>query len=160
VAHRAATEIRIEPMETNRLTRPRVWALAALAACLALGGCKDEMKELSSAERLLSRQHKAWNNAREALETDQPNLESIRVVSMLLTGQTKRQLKKKYRGADKAEIIERLDALSAAFQERIAPKVDLRAPKVVLRENVTMEQLREAFNSLDEDYRALEAMTD
>ena len=146
-------------METNRLTRPRVWALAALAACLALAGCKDKLKELSSAERLMSRQHKAWNNAREAFKADQPNLEYIRVVNMLLTGQTKRQVKKKYRGSDKAEIIQRLDALSAAFQKRVVPKIDVTAPKVVLREGVTMDQLREAFDSMDEDYLALEAMT-
>lgn len=147
-------------METNRLTRPRVWALVALAAGLALAGCKDKMKELSSAKRLMSRQHMHWKNVRESLKTDEPNLESIRVVSMLLIGQTKRQVKKKYRGADKAEIMAKLDALSAAFQEHIIPKVDVTAPKVVLREDVTIDQLREAFNSLDEDYRALEAMTD
>jgi len=146
-------------METNRLTRPRVWALVALAAGLALAGCKDKMKELSSAERLLARQHKAWNNAREAFKADQPNLEYIRSVSMLLTGRTKRRVKKDYRGADKAEIMAKLDALSAAYQERVMPKVDVTTPKVVLRRGVTMEQLRAAFESLDEDYRALEAMT-
>jgi hypothetical protein len=147
-------------METNRLTRPCVWALVALAAGLALAGCKDEMKELSSAERLLAQQHEAWKNAREAFKADQPNLEYIRVVSMLLTGRTKRQVQKKYRGADKDEIIAKLDSLSAAFQERIVPKVELTAPKVVLRENVTIHELREAFNSLDAQYRELEAMTD
>lgn len=146
-------------METNRLTRPRVWAIAALAAGLALAGCKDKMKELSSAKRLLARQHKHWKRARESLKTDQPDLESIRMVSMLLTGSTKRRVKKEYRGADKAEIMAKLDALSAAFQERIISKVDVTAPKVVLRRGVTMEQLRAAFDSLDEDYRALEAMT-
>ena len=146
-------------METHRLTRPCAWALAALAACLALAGCKDEMRELSSAERLMSRQHKAWNNAREAFKADPPNLEYIRVVNMLLTGRTKRQVEKKYHGEDKAEIIQRLDALSAAFQERILPKIDVTAPKVVLRQGVTIAQLREAFDSMDEDYRALEAMT-
>jgi len=146
-------------MQTNRLTRPRVWALIALAAGLTLAGCKDKMKELSSAERLLARQHKAWNNAREAFKADQPNLEFVRVVDMLLTGRTKRQVEKKYRGAAKAEIIERLDALSAAYQERVVSKVDVTTPKVVLRRGVTMEQLRAAFESLDADYRALEAMT-
>ena len=80
-------------METNRLTRPCVWALVALAAGLALAGCKDKMKELSSAERLMARQHMHWNNVRESLKTDEPNLESIRVVNMLLTGRTKRQVK-------------------------------------------------------------------
>ena len=147
-------------METNRLTRPRVWALVALAAGLALAGCKDEIKELSKAKRLLARQHMHWNNVRESLKTDEPNLESIRVVGMLLTGRTKRRVKKEYRGADKAEIMQRLDALSAAYQERVISKVHVTTPKVVLRRGVTVAQLREAFNSLDEDYRALEAMTD
>ena len=146
-------------MDTHRLTQPRVWALAALAAALALGGCKDKMKELSSAKRLLARQHKAWNNAREAFKADQANLEYIRVVGMLLTGRTKRAVKKHYRGSDKAEIMERLDALSAAYKERVISKVDVTAPKVVLRRGVTIAQLREAFDSMDEDYRALEAMT-
>ncbi len=147
-------------MDTNRLTRPCVWALVALAAGLALAGCKDKLKELSSAERLMARQHKAWNNAREAFKADQPDLGYIRVVNMLLTGRTKRQVKKKYRGADKAEIMERLDALSAAYKERVISKVDVTGAKVVLRQGVTIAQLREAFNSLDEEYRALEAMTD
>ena len=146
-------------MQTYRLTRPCVWALAVLAASLALAGCKDEMQELSSAKRLLSRQHKNWNKVRESLKTDQPDLEAIRVVSMLLTGQSKRRVEKEYRGANKAEIIQRLDALSAAFQKRVVSKVDITAPKAVLRQGVTVAQLREAFNSLDEDYRALEAMT-
>jgi len=147
-------------METNRLTRPRVWALVALAAGLALAGCKDKIKELSSAKRLMARQHKAWNNAREAFKADQPNLEYIRVVNMFLTGRTKRRVKKEYRGADKAEIMAKLEALNAAYQERVISKVDVTGAKVVLRQGVTIAQLREAFNSLDEDYRAFEAMTD
>ena len=146
-------------MPTHRFTRPCVWALAALAAGLALAGCKDEIKDISGAKHLLARQHKAWKNAREAFEADEPNLGYLRVVNMLLYGRTKRRVKKEYGGADKAEIMERLDALSAAFQERVIPKLNLNGPKVVLRRGVTMDELRQAFESLDADYRALEAMT-
>ena len=146
-------------MPTHRFTRPCVWALAALAAGLALTGCKDEIKDISSAKYLLAQQHKAWKNAREAFEADEPNLGFIRGVDMLLSGRTKRRVEKEYGGADKAEIIAKLDALSAAFQDRVLSKVDVGAAKVVLRRGVTMDELREAFESLDADYRALEAMT-
>ena len=51
---------------------PRIGIVIALAGAglIALAGCKDEAASMSSPDALLARQHKVWNNAREALRAD------------------------------------------------------------------------------------------
>ena len=133
-------------------------SLAAIA-CVA-GGCKDRIKEISTPEALLKRQHEIWAAARQSLRTDRPNLNLLRSLHKFLCYRTPRRVDKAYTGADKAEVLARLRTLGNAYIEGVYSKLDLTGGQVRLKRPVTVEQLRAAFDKLDPDYRAFQSMVD
>ena len=153
---------------TLRRSRPvpsAGWVALLAAGVLAgagLAGCDDRKRqadELSSYDYILGLQHKYWNQARQSLQSDQPNLDLLRAVERLLSGRSMRSVQSNYDRPNKKAVIASLEAIQKAFSEEISPKVDTRSPKVQLRPGVTLGQLREAFERLDKDYRPFEAMT-
>ena len=139
----------------------RLWTLVALAAILLIGpvGCKDEATEMSKADTLLADQHEVWEGARETLHSGQPNLEMLRSVSMYIGGRTLKRVKKDYTGANKEEVIAKLEELKKAYEEKVASKVTMRSPMLQLKPGVTLEDVRKAFDELDGEYRAFQALT-
>ena len=135
------------------------WVLVALVAGpIALAGCKDKAKEMSTADHLLGRQHRNWAQARETLRSAEPDTELVRAAGGLL-GRTVRRMKKDYAGPNKEEAIAKLEQLAGRYDAEIAPKLTMSAPRAVLVAGVTMDELRAAFDKLDEEYRAFEALT-
>ena len=138
----------------------RIGIVIALAGAglIALAGCKDEAASISSPDALLGRQHKVWNNAREALRADRPDaLELIRSVQARLFA-SRRRVKMQYAAANKEEVLNKLKSISDGYEAEIAPKLTLGAPKVALVPPATMADVRAAFEKLDEEYKQLEAM--
>ena len=135
-------------------------AAVVLAACatLALAGCEDKAKKLSSSEHLLAKQHEAWRNARESLRSSNPNLMYLRSVHIFLRGRTRRRVEKDYTRPDKQEVLAALDALKATYEADIMSRIDARSFQVTLRPGVTLAEVREAFEKSDAQYRRLEAM--
>lgn len=137
----------------------RIGLIVALAAAglFGLTGCKDKAKELSAANAQLARQHKVWNNALASLRSEEPNLELVRAAEGLLL-RTHRRVGMDYPGANRQEVLDKLKGIADRFAAEVAPKVNLGAPLVVLRPGVTMDEVRDAFEKLNEEYQELVAM--
>jgi len=129
----------------------------ATMACVP-GGCRDRVKEISTPEALLKRQHEIWTAARQSLRTDRPNLNLLRSLHRFLCYRTPRRVAKAYTGADKTALLAKLRTLGEAYRKEVYAKLDLSGGQARLKRSVTVEQLREAFDKLDPDYRAFQAM--
>ncbi len=134
-------------------------AVMTLLTLLALTGCKDRAEEISRPEYLLARQHKIWAQARESVHSDRPNLDIFRYVHRFLCYRTPRRVEKAYDGSDKEELLAKLRAVGQAYEKHVHAMLDLTGGRVGLIRGVTIEQLRQAFDKVDEEYRQLEAMT-
>jgi hypothetical protein len=142
------------------MRRPRVTILCILVLLVA-GGCDDRRKlcGISDAASLLAQQHTVWHNARATLQSPQPNVAQVAIVSALLGGRTRRRVEMDYAGPNKAEVLAKLDELSGAYQQQVMTKLDTTGPRPVLRAGVSIDVLRDAFMRLDPSYQQLEAMT-
>ena len=68
-------------------------------------------------------------------------------------------MKKDYSGPNKEQAIAKLEAIRDGFQAEIMPKLVLDNPgQVTLKPGATLEQIRLAFDKLDEQYRDFQAM--
>ena len=130
-----------------------------VAAALVLCGCRDKARQLSSAEHILAKQHEVWHNARESIRSAQPNLDYIRSVHIFLRGRTRRRVEKEYTGPNKQDILAQLDALKAAYETHVLSKIVAESYAVRLKPGVTLEDVRGAFDKLDEQYRRFQALT-
>ena len=83
----------------------------------------------------------------------------LRLADHFLRFRTPRRIKKAYSGDDKQQILAKLRELGKAYGDEIRPKLDMRGSKVRLAQGVTLEQLRQAFAKLDEQYREFESLT-
>ena len=138
---------------------PLIVALYAAMLLPALAGCEDKRSRLSSSAYLLARQHETWNNTRRTLQDDQPNMGLFRSLHIFLRGRTRRRVAKDYTGPDKQQVLDQLDAVGALYQAEVLSLMDLSSPVPKLRGGVTVQQLREAFAKVDQEYRRLEAIT-
>jgi len=136
-----------------------ILAASLVVLLLAPAGCKDKAKEISSPKYLLRKQHEAWKKARETLKSDQPHLSVLRLADHFLRFRTPRQIEKAYSGDDKQQILAKLRELGKAYRDEIRPKLDMRGNDVRLAQGGTLEQLRQAFDKLDEQYREFESLT-
>ncbi len=134
-------------------------AIVSVLTLLALTGCKDRAKEISRPEYLLTKQHEIWAQARESVHSDRPNLDIFRYVHRFLCYRTPRRVEKAYDGRDKQELLARLRAVGQAYEKHVHAMLDLTGGRVGLVRGATIEQLRQAFDKVDEEYRRLEAMT-
>ena len=132
--------------------------LAVVGGLLAAAGCKDKTQEISRPEYLLAHQHRFWKMARETLHSDQPDLYVLVTIEEFLGYRTPRRVKKAYDGADKTEVLARLDALWTAFDAEVLSRLDRSLGLVRLKQGVTMDELRKAFDRVDSEYRTFEAM--
>ena len=135
--------------------------LAALlvVSLLAPAGCKNKAKDISTPKYLLARLHEHWKAARETLESDQPNLGVLRTVNHFLRFRVPRRIEKQYGGRDKQQVLAKLRELGKAYRDQVQMKLDTRGNEVRLAPGVTLEQLRQAFAKLDEQYREFESLT-
>ena len=144
----------------RRRLRPSGLMVAVMAlGAAAMAGCKDKAEEISGARSYLDDQHSAWRRARESLHSEKPNLELLRVVGFNFSGPMGRRLKQDYRGPNKGEVLKRFDALNTTYLAQITSKLDRRSAIARLRQGVTIEQVRQAFDAMDDDYRAFEELT-
>lgn len=141
--------------------RPRAAIPAALllTVLLAQVGCKDKAEKITSPAYMLDLLSKRWAEARQTLQSDQPNLGVFRAVDHLLRFRLPRRIKKAYSGDDKQQLLERLRELGRAYRDQIQSRLDMRGNEVRLAPGVTLEQLRQAFAGLHEQYRQIESMT-
>ena len=130
-----------------------------LLAVSALAGCGDEVKRISGSNFMLDLLHKQWTEARAALQGDQPDLNLLRPIELNLRGRVLRSVEKSYSGDNKQEVINALKSVTAAFRSEIMTKLEPAGRTVQLASGVTLEQLRAAFNKVDEQYRRLRAIT-
>jgi hypothetical protein len=137
--------------------QPAPWA--GLVVLLALTGCRSKTEQISSTEYLLPLLHGYWNDARRVLRAGDPNLNVFRAIHVNLRGRVMESVKNSYPGKNKQEVIVKLQAITEAFQAQIAPKLELWGQTVQLRPGVRLEDLRQAFDKIDPEYRQLEAMT-
>ncbi len=122
-------------------------------------GCRDKAKEMSTASHQLSELHDAWTAARAAIQAgNADNLWQVASVDLLLGGPTRRRVELEYAAANKAEVLKKLDSLGAAYRQEIMAKLSTSGHKVVLRNGVSMEDLRTAFTRLDPEYQSLHSM--
>ena len=133
-------------------------AAPLLLALLAVAGCGDEVEHISGSDYMLSLLHRYWNEARQTLQTDQPDLSIFSVIDINLKGRVLRSVEKSYSGDNKAEAAA-LESITAAFYAEITPKLTARDRSLALADGVTIEQLRAAFDKIDQDYRKFQAMT-
>ncbi|KPK79406.1 MAG: hypothetical protein AMJ81_13290 [Phycisphaerae bacterium SM23_33] len=136
-----------------------ITSIFAVLGLLALPGCRGKTTSISNSDYLLGLLGEAWNNARESLQSDQPNLDLLRSVHVLLTQRAPSRLPKDYQGSNKQQVLDKLKALGDAYTAEVASKMDFLSQRVRLKEGVKLEHVRAAFMKLDKDYRELEAMT-
>ncbi|KPK86662.1 MAG: hypothetical protein AMJ81_00665 [Phycisphaerae bacterium SM23_33] len=141
-------------MRVNLLTLSAAAALSALAAV----GCKKDVESISNSDYLLGLQHKAWKNARESFQSGQPQLGELRTIQRLLCVRTPRRIKKDYQGSNKQQVLDKVNSIARKYQAEVASKLDMAGNVVRLAPGVKVEQVKEAFMKLDEEYRQLEAM--
>ena len=137
---------------------PTSVALAALLAATSAHspGCRDETRRMSSADYLLVRQHRLWKRVGESLRSDRPNLNLLRALDVRLDDTLRRmQTKGDYTGPDKDKVLAMLRKIRAAYKAQVASKLDFSPPEVALRPGVTPEDVRRAFEGLQDDYRRL-----
>ena len=147
-------------MPMRRRLRPSGLMVAVMAlGAAAMAGCKDEAKEISSARSYLDDQHSAWRRARESLHSDKPNLELLRVIGFNFSGPMGRRLRHDYPGSNRGEVLKRFGALKTTYLAEITSKLEPRSAVARLRQGVTIEQVCQAFDAMDADYRAFEEMT-
>ncbi len=141
--------------------RPRAAIPAALllTVLLAQAGCKDKAEKITSPAYMLDLLSKRWAEARQTLQSDRPNLGVFRTVDHLLRFRLPRRIKKAYSGDNKQQLLGRLRELGRAYRDQIHSRLDMRGNQVRLARGVTLEQLRQAFAGLDEQYRQIESMT-
>ena len=138
---------------------PTRWLVLTAAAAL-LGGCSgDAAKKVSSGEYLLALQHKTWTNARETLKTGKPALTVLTAAGTMVCGRTRARLEKDYHEANRAEVLAKLDEIGKAYLRGVMPKLAADGNGVRLRPGVTLAQLRQAFDTIDVEYRKFEEMT-
>jgi len=142
----------------------RANAMIALAGAAMLaagaGGCKDKVEEISSAGYSFGLQDKFWADARTQLHggSDEPNLDPLRSVWRFLKDRTARSVDRSYTGANKAEVLAALRKLQADYHASVIKKLDIMGHRVRLAGGATLEDVRAAFDQLDPDYRALQAL--
>ncbi len=133
-------------------------ALAVMAATTI--GCDDPVAELSSGEHLLDMQNKLWAKSRETLKTEKPRLALLTAVAGYVGERTRLRLEMDYHEDNRDEVLAKSKAIGKAYFATIMPKLQHKADRGVgLRPGVTLAQLREAFEAIDVEYRAFEAMT-
>lgn len=130
-----------------------------LLALLAVAGCRDEVARISGSDYMLGLLHRYWGEARQTLQTDQPDLSIFSVVDINLKGRVLRSVEKSYSGDNKAEVVAALESITAAFYAEITPKLTARDRRLAVADGVTIEQFRAAFDKIDQDYRKFQAMT-
>ena len=128
-------------------------ALGVLAA-----GCGESAEDVSNSAYLLGLLQQSWNGAQRSLKSQNPDLDLLRAIHVLLSKRTPRRVRKDYTGANKQEVLAKLESLRDAYEARIVPKLNLRSPQVQLRSGATLEEVRKAFVELDPQYREIEAM--
>ena len=137
---------------------PSVILACILTGLIGLAGCKDAAEKISSADHLLSRQHKACADDLETLRSDQPNYNLVRAAGGRFR-RTLRRVEKDYTGSNKHEVIAKLNLLADRFDAEVAPKLTMASPEVRLQTGVTAEELRTAFESLQADFETLKDLT-
>jgi len=139
--------------------RPPRTAWILLAALSAAGGCEDKVETLSSPRHLLDLQHEIWHSARQSLASEKPKLNLLASAAGMLGQRTRRRIKKDYAGANKAEVLAKLDALSRAYFAEVMSKLRMTEAGAALAPGASLEDVRRAFARIDPAYRQFEAMT-
>ncbi len=131
----------------------------AVAGLLGIAGCRDKVRESGTAEKSLERLHRHWNAAREGLKTDNPSLSVFRAIDTTLGYATPQRIKDDYTGANKDQILAKLEEVYKLFKDELGSKLNLNAPTVTLGQGATIEDVRQAFDRVDQKYRELEEMS-
>jgi hypothetical protein len=133
--------------------------ISLLLMLAATTGCRSKTEEISSSDYLLPLLDRYWATARQAVKTDSTDLACFRAIEYNLRGRVQQSVEIYYAGPNKADIIEKLKALSAAYRQDLASRLDLFSVQVQLRPGVTREDFRQAFARVDEQYKQLEQLT-
>lgn len=141
----------------------RRWAwIVSFAACAAVwvAGCGPRAEDVSNSEYLLGLLQAKWRAVRSDLPGDTPDLNVLRSIRDLLSGRVARRIRKDYSGANKQQVLVKLEALRRAYDMGISSRLDYREPLVRLRQGATLDQIRTAFTELDKQYQEIEQMLD
>jgi len=142
----------------------RANAMIALAGAAVLAattaGCKDKAEEISSPSYSFGLQDKFWADCRAQLHSGsaEPNLDPLRSVWRFLKDRTARSVQRTYTGANKDQVLAALKKLQADYGATVIGKLDIMGHRVRLAGGATLEEVRAAFDQLDPDYRALQAL--
>ena len=76
-------------------------AALALAVLLAPCGCEDKTEKITTPAYMFELLSKRWSEAKQTLQSDQPNLGVFRTIDHLLRFRLPRRIQKAYTGGNK-----------------------------------------------------------
>jgi len=117
----------------------------------ALVGCKGKAREMSRYPYFVKMMDNRWEFVRNSFRSPSPDLGFCPVLLKDIEGIIM-AVEASYTGANKAQLIEKLNEMDRSFQGDLAPQVDMRFNPVTLKPGATAEDVGKSIEKAYQKY--------
>ena len=143
----------------------RAWAMsvavaAVVSACVAavwLGGCRDEVKDMSRYPYFLETLDGRWPVVLASFQSAEPNLDFVPVILKDMEGAAE-AMDWSYNEANREEALAKLKSVAKNFRADLSDKLDIRFEKAKLIGDATVKDVAGAVERCHKEYLEFKPM--